>query len=66
MNTLSTADRIDHLAARGVELYLDDKGQLRARCEPRFAHVLDAARPTINQHRAAIIAHLLQDGRNAQ
>lgn len=55
---MSAADRIDHLAARGVELYLNDQGQLRARCDPRFAHVLDAARPTISMHRAEIVALL--------
>lgn len=55
---MSAADRIDHLAARGVELYLDDKGQLRARCEPQHAHVLEAARTVIAFHRAAIVAVL--------
>ena len=60
MNAMSTADRIDALIARGVELYLNDQGQLRARCEPSFSHILDAARPTIHQHRAAIVALLAE------
>ena len=55
---MTPADRIDHLAARGVELYLNEQGQLRARCEPQFAHVLDAARTVIAFHRTAIVAHL--------
>lgn len=58
MRALTPAERIDGLIARGVELYLDDKGQLRAGCEPQFAHILDAARPTISMHRAAIVAVL--------
>lgn len=39
-----------------LELYLNYQGELRARCDPCFAHVLDAARPTINQLRGAIVA----------
>jgi hypothetical protein len=53
-------ERLDALAARGVMLYLGSQGELRARCESCFAHVLDAARPMLIQHRAALVAHLKQ------
>lgn len=58
MRQLSAAERVDALIARGVVLYVDGDGQLRARCEPCFAHVLDAAKPSIRRHRAAIIEYL--------
>ena len=58
MTSLSAAERLDALVARGVMLYLGEDGALRARCESCFAHVLDAAIPAIRQHREALIAHL--------
>ena len=58
---MTPAERLDGLAQRGVWLYLGETGELRARCEPCFAHVLDAAIPAIRQHRAALIAHLAKD-----
>lgn len=58
MIRLSPASRLDALAARGVMIYLGESGELRAMCEPCFAHVLDAARPMLAQHRAALVAHL--------
>lgn len=58
LRQISAAERIDGLLARGVELYVDPKGQLRYRCEPCFRYVLEAAVPAIRLHRAAIVAHL--------
>jgi hypothetical protein len=55
---MTPAERLDALVAHGVMLYLSEGGALRARCEPCFAQVLDAAMPSIRQHRAALIAHL--------
>lgn len=55
---MTAAERLDGLVARGVILYLTDTDELRARCEPCFAHVLDAARPMIRVHRAQIIREL--------
>ena len=60
MISLSPAGRLDALAARGVMLYLAPNDELRAKCEPCFAHVLDAALPALRQHKAAIVAHLLE------
>ena len=66
---MTPSERLDALVARGVMLYLGEDGALRARCEPCFAHVLDAAIPAIRQHRAALIEHLLHartvDGESA-
>jgi hypothetical protein len=56
---LTAAERLDALAARGVMLYLGAKGELRAKCEPCFAHVLDAALPAIRRQKAALVAELL-------
>lgn len=53
--SLSARDRVDGFAALGLSLYLDDAGQLRA-SGPRL--LLDAARPALRQHKAAIVAHL--------
>ena len=58
MTLLSPAERIDALAERGIMLYLCGNGELRARCEPCFAGLLDAARPMLRHHRAALIAQL--------
>ena len=53
--SLTARDRVDGLAALGLLLYLDDAGQLRAR-GPRL--LLEAARPVLRQHKAAIVMHL--------
>lgn len=65
MTPLSAADRLDGLAARGVMLYCGERGELRARCEPCFAHILDAARPMIRWYRPAIMDYLREAGRAA-
>jgi hypothetical protein len=57
--TLSAEERIDALAMRGVMLYVDSDGELRARCEPCFANILDVAIPMIRQHRSEIVAYLV-------
>ena len=58
--TLTAGERIDALAERGVMLYADANGDLRARCEPCFAHILDAAGPMICLHRAELLAYLFE------
>lgn len=65
MTSLSSAELLDGLAARGVMLYLGERGELRARCEPCFAHILDAARPMIGWHRQAILDYLREARRTA-
>jgi hypothetical protein len=62
---MTPAARLDALAERGVIVYLDGTGELHARCESCFAHVLDAARPMLAKHRAELIADLRQRA-NAQ
>lgn len=57
--TLTPAERLDALAARGVTLYLAPSGELRARCEPCFARYLDAALPAIRFHKSGIVAELV-------
>ena len=52
---LSVTDRVDGFAALGLVLYLDGAGLLRAHGPPRL---IEAARPAIAQHRAAIVAQL--------
>ena len=51
---LSPRDRVDAFSALGLELYID-AGQLRAR-GPLL--LLEAARPVLRFHRAALLAYL--------
>lgn len=60
---MSPADRIAWLAIYGVTVTVTDDKRL-AVTGP--ATIVDAAGPALRMHRAAIIAHLLQDGRNGQ
>ena len=59
MTPLSPAQRVDALAARGIMLYVDANGKLRARCEPCFAPLLSAALPMIAWNRKEIASYLL-------
>lgn len=56
---MTPQERLDALAARGVQVYLGEHRDLRARCEPELAPVLAAALPAIRQHKDAIVEHLL-------
>ena len=54
---MTPAERLDAYAARGIDVYLGTDGRLRVRGP---AWLRDAARPTILQHRSALIAYLSQ------
>jgi hypothetical protein len=66
MTSLSPAERIDALAARGIMLYLASSGELRAKCEPCFLPFLDAALPAIRLHKAALTAHFLNQRKGVE
>jgi hypothetical protein len=55
---MSPAARLDALAERGVMIYRGSRGELRARCEPCFSHILESARPMLAQRRAELLAFL--------
>lgn len=55
---MTPAQRLDALALRGVQVYLDDAGQLTVKCEPCFVHVLEAAVPMLRQRKAEIVREL--------
>ncbi len=55
MIPLSAGDRVEALAAYGIVLYLDDRGQLRAGGSELL---IDSARPMIRQQSTAIVAYL--------
>lgn len=55
---MTASERLDALAARGVQLYLSPLGELRATCEPEFALILAAAIPTLKRHRHSLVAEL--------
>ena len=52
---LTSADRVELLAAMGLQLYLSQADELRAR-GPR--HLLATATPALRHHRAELVAHL--------
>jgi hypothetical protein len=52
---LTPADRIELLASMGLELYLSEDAELRAR-GPR--DLLEIATPALRRHRAGLVAHL--------
>lgn len=63
---LMPCERINALLARGVELYLSETGELRARCDASASNVLEAARTMLRVHRAAIISELQCQNRPAK
>lgn len=64
LRDLTPAERVDGFAARGIMLYAVGVS-LRARYAPESASLLEAARPALAKHRAAIVAYLrgLGEGR---
>jgi hypothetical protein len=66
LRQLTPAERLDGLVAHGVELYLNDGGELRVRCEPSHVHILRAAKPSIRLHRDALVECLLDRRRKGR
>ena len=55
---MTAADRINELLARGIELYLNEAWELRARCSPEASHILDAAKPMLKRHKQELFDEL--------
>lgn len=64
LRSLTPAERVDQLAARGIMLYAVGLS-LRARYAPESAALVEAARPALAKHRTAIVDYLcgLGEGR---
>lgn len=64
LRDLTPAERVDALAARGIQLYVVGDS-LRVRCEPEVAPLLEAARPALTKHRADLVRWLQTRGARA-
>ena len=64
LRLLSPADRLAAFAARGIMLYLNPTGDLRATCEPESALVLAAAVPSLKHHKPGLVAALQRMARD--
>lgn len=57
LRDLTPAERVDRFAADGIELYVVG-ASLRARCTPAAVRLLEAARPVLAKHRAALVQEI--------